>query len=49
MVQLTAVLASVEVDWAGVGSGDHHHLVGQHLSHLQQKSDRRHCGRGNES
>lgn len=41
---LTAVSASEEVGWAGVGCEDHHHPVVHCLLHLQQKCDSEELG-----
>lgn len=46
---LTAVLVLEEVDWAGVGGQDQHHLVTRRPSHLQQDGDRRQLWRGGDS
>lgn len=37
---LTAVLVLEEVDWAGVGGQDQHHLVAHHPSDLKQNGDK---------
>lgn len=39
LVQLTAVLLLGEVEWAGAGEQDQHHLVAHCTSHLQRNSD----------
>lgn len=39
LAELTALLAWVEVDWAGVGGQGQHHLVARRPSHLQRNSD----------